>query len=237
MNKGLRLKAKDPRTPSGLAVHEEMIGPVWSGHAATRALIKAYFQGCSLFVAAGGSYAGKTAGILVGLYIIAQKVPGIKISISGLSLTQLKGDAIEFFDEIVYGSPTPFTHNKTAHRYTFADGSVIQFRALDSPKKARGPKQDITYFVEANLLPKETWEQASIRTRKMMVGCFNPTEKFWLVNEKYQADDPRHIFKRYTYDHNPFTPPKVAEELEGYSETNENLFRVYRKGLWGVNGL
>lgn len=211
---------------------DNLVNGIWFGHRATRTVYTAYKQGKPLVVLAGGSYAGKTAGALNAILLIAQE-ESKRIVVFCENFPLLKRDALHWWDHLLGSLNIPHQHNKTHHIYTLGK-STVEFRALDSASTARGAKQDISYIVEVNLIDKARYDQIMMRTNEMMVCCFNPSERFWLIDEVISYEDEEdYVFKRFTYKDNPFTPKKVQKTLEGYKNTDDELYRVYTLGLWG----
>jgi phage terminase large subunit len=209
---------------------ENVVNGVWLGHRATQTVYASYMKEIPLVILAGGSYAGKTSGALCALLLLAQS-QSLRIVVFCENFPLLKRDAMHWWDHILSALGVNYEHNKTYHTYTIGQ-STVEFRALDSAGTARGAKQDISYIVEINLIDKARYDQIMMRTNRMMVCCFNPSEKFWLFDQVVPHED-NYIFKRFTYKDNPFTPDKVKKTLEGYKDSDEELYKVYTLGLWG----
>ena len=208
-----------------------MVNGVWIGSPVTETVIRAFHQHIPLTVLAGGSYAGKTASALAAILLLAQEQENLRIAVFCANFPLLKRDALHFWDDMLKRVGIPYEHQKTHHIYRIGS-CTVEFRALDSEGTARGAKQDISYIVEVNLIDKLRYDQIMMRTNRMMLCCFNPVQKFWLIDQviPFQTN---HVFKRFTYRDNPFTPEKVKATLEGYKLSDKNLYNVYNLGLWG----
>ena len=96
--------------------------------------------------------AGKTFGILPVLINIAASKPNTEISVVAESIPHLKRGALKDFKKIML-----FTHrwydayfNRTDSKYTFPNGSYIEFFSADNDAKLRGARRDILYMNECN---------------------------------------------------------------------------------------
>ena len=55
-------------------------------------------------------------------------------------------------------------YNKSMLKYSFANGSYIEFFSIESADKLRGARRHTLYVNEANNIPFEAYNQLSIRT-------------------------------------------------------------------------
>lgn len=186
----------------------------------------------------GGSSAGKTYGILPILIDKAIKNPGLEISVVGATVPHLKGGALKDFLKIMRETNrwVADNYNKSDRKYEFTNGSYIEFINADGDK-AIGPRRDILYVNEANLISYETYSQLSIRTNLDIYIDFNPVMTFWAHTEVLTEDDAELLV--LTYLDNEGLPGTVKSELEQRrkkAETSEywsNWCRVYLDGQVG----
>ena len=108
----------------------------------------------------------------------------LEITIIAVSVPHLKGGAMKDFLKIMKLTRRyrPDAWNETNRKYTFYNGSVIEFVNADGDK-AIGPRRDILYINEANLIDYETYNQLAIRTSKDIYIDFNPVNNFWAQPE------------------------------------------------------
>ena len=59
------------------------------------------------------------------------------------------------------------------------NGSYIEFFSADQPDKVKGPRRDIAYLNECDLMPFMTYHHIMIRTNKITMMDFNPSHTFW----------------------------------------------------------
>ncbi len=127
---------------------------------------------------------------------------------------------------------------KTNFTYTFETGSVIEFFSADQPGKVRGPRRDVLFCNELNNIPRETWEQLLIRTRKIIWADWNPLSDFYFY-EDYVADEdkmltliPEAEFIILTYKDNEALEPALVAEIER-RKLNKQWYRVFGEGKRG----
>lgn len=163
-------------------------------------------------VVQGGSSAGKTIAILAILIDRAIKTPDIEITVVGATVPHLKGGAMKDFLKIMKQTNRykGDNWNITNSKYTFSNGAVIEFVNADGDK-AVGPRRDVLYINEANLINFETYTQLSMRTSKDIYLDFNPVNRFWVHDEVLTEKDSEMII--LTYRDNEGIPPFVLEEL------------------------
>ncbi len=187
----------------------------------------------------GGSSAGKTFGILPIEINHAASRPNLEISVVSESIPHLKRGAIRDFKKIMSetGRWNEARWNATDFRYTFANGSFIEFFSADSPDKMRGPRRDTLYMNEANNMPFETYLQLGSRTRESIFLDWNPTAEFWFHSDLMA--DPDTDFIILTYLDNEACPEQARKWLEKAKEKAEtseywrNYYRVYGLGEVG----
>ncbi len=187
----------------------------------------------------GGSSAGKTFGILPIEINHAATRPNLEISVVSESIPHLKRGAIRDFKKIMSetGRWNEARWNATDFRYTFANGSFIEFFSADSPDKMRGPRRDRLYMNEANNMPFETYLQLGSRTRESIFLDWNPTAEFWFHSDLMA--DPDTDFIILTYLDNEACPEQARKWLEKAKEKAEtseywrNYYRVYGLGEVG----
>lgn len=182
----------------------------------------------------GGSSAGKTIAILLLLIDYATRNPNKLISVAGVNMPHLKRGAKRDLRNILtennYWDYYKITENKAESTFTFFNGTVIEFLALDEGK-ARGARRDVLFVNEANLIDYETFNQLEIRTKEIVYIDFNPTSEFWAHTELVgQRDDVDFII--VTYKQNEALDRSIVDALER-RKNNKNWWRVYGEGQIG----
>lgn len=185
-------------------------------------------------VVQGSSSASKTVSILLILIDYATRHPDKLISIAGVNMPHLKRGAKRDLKNILtennYWDYYKITENKAESTFTFFNGTVIEFLALDEGK-ARGARRDVLFVNEANLIDYETFNQLEIRTKESIYVDYNPTSEFWAHTELVGVrDDVDFII--VTYKQNEALDEAIVQALERRKH-NKNWWRVYGEGQIG----
>lgn len=187
----------------------------------------------------GGTSAGKTYGILPILIDRATKTPRLEISVVSESIPHLRRGALKDFIKIMQdtGRFISPNYNKSLLKYTFSNGSFIEFFSVEQPDKLRGARRNILYVNEANNIPFEAYNQLSIRTSDEVYVDYNPTHEFYAHTELIHDVDTDFII--LTYKDNEGLPDGIVKEIEKAKEKAktskywDNWWRVYGLGQVG----
>ena len=187
----------------------------------------------------GGTSAGKTYGILPILIDYAIKKSNQEISVVSESIPHLRRGALKDFIKIMQ-STNRWVHtnfNRSFLKYSFTNGSFIEFFSTDQPDKLRGARRDVLYINEANNIHFESYQQLAIRTKDIIWLDYNPTHEFWAHTELEK--DPDAELLRLTYKDNEALSPTIIKEIEKGKEKAKtsdywaNWWNVYGLGLQG----
>ena len=187
----------------------------------------------------GGSSAGKTFAILAILIDLAITNKNTSISVVSESMPHLRRGAMRDFLNIMKETLRYFDErfNKTESRYTFSNGSYIEFFSADEPSKLRGARRDILYINEANNIPWEAYQELSIRTRGDIYIDYNPTRTFWAHTELINDLDTDFIILNYldneALDDNTIKEFEMAKIKATTSDFWANWVKVYVDGEIG----
>lgn len=196
----------------------------------------------------GGTSAGKTFGILPILSDKAIKTPGLEISVVAESVPHLRRGALKDFEKIMRSTNRWIDDhfNKTFLKYTFYNGSYIEFFSADQPDRLRGARRNILYINECNNITFEAYQQLSIRTDREVWLDFNPTHEFWYHTEVREDIDCEEIV--LTYKDNDALSESIVKEIEkalgkGFHDTEgdindeSNIKSKFWANWWKVYGL
>ena len=191
-------------------------------------------------VVKGGTSAGKTICILAILINDAITNSGKEISVVSESIPHLRRGALKDFLSILKGlnrySDSQF--NKSTLKYTFSNGSYIEFFSTDQPDKLRGSRRTDLFINECNNVSFEAYQQLSIRTSGDIWLDYNPTNLFWVDKELINTEDTNFI--TLTYKDNNELPDSIIKEIEkarlkaSKSSYWANWWRVYGLGEIGT---
>ncbi len=180
----------------------------------------------------GGTSSGKTWSVLQAL-ITKAVTEKLHISVCSVSLPHLKKGALLDFTNMLntYDLYDEKFYNKTDNIFRISK-SRIEFFSLDDPGKARGPRRDILFVNECNLLSYETFNQLMLRTRKQVFIDYNPVdENHWIYEKILTRRDC--TFIQSTYKDNYFLDKNIIQEIERLKDTDENLWKIYGLGERG----
>lgn len=185
----------------------------------------------------GGTRSGKTYSILLGLIEFAykNKGKGLYITIARKTFPALRGTAMRDFFEILKNENLydERNHNRSNHLYHLY-GCVFEFISLDSQQKVRGRKRSVLFLNECNEFDMDDFIQLSLRTTYKIIIDFNPSDEYhWLYTQLIDADRDDVDFHVSTYKDNPFLEESTIKEIERLKETDENLWRIFGRGLRG----
>ena len=183
----------------------------------------------------GGTSAGKTFGILPILIDRCIRTPYLETSVVSESIPHLRRGAMKDFLKIMIetGRYRDAQWNRSALKYTFTNGSYIEFFSVEQPDKLRGARRNVLYCNEANNIPFEAYTQLAIRTSGDIWIDFNPTANFWAHKEV--ANQPDADFITLTYLDNEALPQTIVDDIEQAKEKAKTS--EYWSNWWKVYGL
>jgi phage terminase large subunit len=188
----------------------------------------------------GGTSAGKTYAILPILIDIAAKSAFSEISVVAESIPHLKRGAMKDFKKIMYETGRWFEDrwNATDFKYTFGNGSQIEFFSADNDAKLRGARRDWLYMNEANNMTFHAYTELASRTKKGVYLDWNPTNPFWFHDELINDSDVDFLIINYL--DNEACPEsalnfilKAKDKAQKGSSFWSNWYRVYGMGEIG----
>lgn len=186
-------------------------------------------------VVRGGTSASKTFSILPILIDRAIKTSNLEISVVSESIPHLRRGALKDFLKIMMalGRYNDNQFNKSTLKYTFGNGSYIEFFSVDQPDKLRGARRNVLYVNECNNVDFDSYYQLAIRTSGEIWLDYNPSALFWVDRELLGQDDVDFI--TLTYLDNEALPETIVKEIESAKVKAETS--AYWANWWQVYGL
>lgn len=188
----------------------------------------------------GGTWAGKTYGIIAIIIDFAAKNPNRVITVVAETIPAIKRGALKDFKEIMYSTSrwVETRYNATDRIYYFANGTIVEFNSFDSVGKAQAAGKRTDLFInEAPYIPFDIADALIGRTSGNIWIDFNPTHEFWAHTEIVGQPDCDFIILKYT--DNEALPLTILHELELKKEKAKtsdywaNWCRVYIDGEIG----
>lgn len=188
----------------------------------------------------GGTSAGKTICILAILIDYAITNKGKEVSVVSESIPHLRRGALKDFLSIMQGMNRydEKKFNRSTLKYTFSNGSFIEFFSTDQPDKLRGARRTDLYINECNNVNFESYNQLAVRTSGTIWLDFNPVSRFWVDKELVGSEDAD--FVTLTYKDNSSLPDSIVKEIEkakakaSTSSYWSNWWKVYGLGEVGA---
>lgn len=183
----------------------------------------------------GGTSASKTVSILCLLIDYAIRNEGKEISVVSESIPHLRRGALKDTLSILKGLNRyrDSQFNKSTLKYTFTNGSFIEFFSTDQPEKLRGARRTDLYINECNNVPFDSYTQLAVRTSGTIWLDYNPSNLFWVDKELIGKPDTDYI--TLTYKDNNALPESIVKEIEKAKEKGKTS--TYWANWWRVYGL
>jgi len=183
----------------------------------------------------GGTAGGKTICILLILIDYAIRNEGKEISVVSETIPHLRRGAFKDFCQILKGLNRYKDNqlNKSTLKYTFTNGSYIEFFSTDQPDRLRGARRTDLYVNECNNISFDSYQQLAVRTSGTIWLDYNPSSIFWVDKELVGKEDTDFI--TLTYKDNDSLPASIIKEIE--KAKHKAKTSTYWANWWRVYGL
>lgn len=122
------------------------------------------------------------------------------------------------------------------------NGNEINFTGIDDPEKIKSISAVTDMWIEeATEISMKDWTQLKLRIRgqsenyKQYILSFNPiSARHWIKKHFFDEKQNNVSIYRSNYLDNAFLDPDDIDEITGLINTDENAYKVYALGEWGV---
>lgn len=199
-----------------------------------------YEATAQIVVNQGGTSSGKTYCILQALFAKLAQEERKVCTVVGQDIPNLKAGALRDALDIRDNSPLLQSYlegyNKSDRIFQFNNGSIIEFKSYDSPQDAKSGKRDYLFVNEANGIPYTIFKELFLRTKVQTYIDYNPNAEFWV--HEHLMGKPYVTTFISDHRHNPFLNQMQRDTIEALKQEDEELWRVYARGLTGkIEGL
>lgn len=199
----------------------------------TTALERIESMSARIRIIQGGTSAGKTVAILLGILDLSFEVNNKVIGVVSDTFPNLRRGALRDFQRILSGTERDryFDEIKTTHTFeNIITGTIIEFFSTDN-MGALGSRRDYLFVNEANRITIDTFDQLEVRTEDTIWLDFNPVNEFWAHKLSEVRSDTEFI--KLTYLDNEGLSQSIIDSIETRKNSDSNWWRVYGLGEIG----
>lgn len=189
----------------------------------------------------GGAGSGKS--YTIAQFLLLRKLYREKdkrILVVRKTLPALRITAYQLVLDLLAEYQLPHQLNKTEMTISVGTSRML-FKSLDDPEKIKSYEGNYVWIEEATEINHKDFMQLNLRLRRRTEGLnqmflsFNPIDQFHWLNQTLLGKGREDLADNWTtYRDNPFLDPTYIEELEHLKDEDENYYRIYTLGKWGV---
>jgi phage terminase large subunit len=188
----------------------------------------------------GGTSSGKTFGIMQAIFAKLADRKRAVCTVAGQDIPNLKAGALRDSLEIYATSPELQSliksYNKSERIFEYHNGSIIEFKSYSDAQDAKSGKRDFLFINEAQGVLWQIREELSLRTKEQEFIDYNPNAEFWVHENLVGKPGVEQLISDHR--HNPYLLDKQRAKIEGLALKDEELWKVYARGLTGkIEGL
>jgi phage terminase large subunit len=156
------------------------------------------------------------------------------------TLPALRITAYKLILELIKEYQLPYKLNKTEMVISHADNEML-FKSLDDPEKIKSYEGNYLWIEEATELNHDDFLQLNLRLRRKneninkMYLTLNPISSLhWIKIKLIDSERDDVALMHSTYKDNKFLSPEYVNELENLQHQDENYYKIYALGQWGI---
>lgn len=186
----------------------------------------------------GGAGSGKSYSTAIWLLEKALKERNKRFLITRKTLPSLKVSCLQLFRELLSKHNLSYEFNKSELEMVINTNQIL-FKSLDNADKIKSAEFNYIWAEETTELTHQDYLQLRLRLRRkndlnnQIITTFNPIDQFHWLKTKVLDREKVSSFQS-NYKMNPFLSREYIEQLEGLAEVDENYYRIYALGEWGV---
>jgi len=128
----------------------------------------------------------------------------------------------------------PYKENKTELEYKI-NGNILYFLSVDNPEKIKSLNTDDVWLEEPTEFTLEDFMQFYLRLQGQIYLTFNPIDaNHWIKTEIIDSGTYDYFEDVSTYKDNPFLPERRKRKIENLINQDQNYYRIYACGEWGI---
>jgi len=193
-----------------------------------------------VLVSYGGAGSGKSYSTAQHIILRALEEKGKRFLITRKTLPALRMSCLQLVKDLLSEYEIPYEFNKSISEMWIGDNQIL-FKSLDNPEKIKSSEFNYIWAEEATELTHQDYLQLRLRLRRknelknQLIMTLNPIDQFhWIRTQILDTPGIDTASLQSNYKMNPFLPDEYIEQLEGLAEIDENYYRIYALGEWGV---
>lgn len=193
-----------------------------------------------ILISYGGAGSGKSFSTAQHIILRALEESNKRILITRKTLPALRVSCLQLIKDLLNEYGIPYELNKSELEMKIGSNQIL-FKSLDNPEKIKSSEFNYIWAEEATELTHQDYLQLRLRLRRknelknQLIMTLNPIDQFHWIRTKV-LDTPNEDMASFqsNYKMNPFLSKEYIEQLEGLAEIDENYYRIYALGEWGV---
>ncbi len=193
-----------------------------------------------VLVSYGGAGSGKSYSTAQHIILRALEEKGKRFLITRKTLPALRMSCLQLVKDLLSEYEIPYELNKSVSEMWIGDNQIL-FKSLDNPEKIKSSEFNYVWAEEATELTHQDYLQLRLRLRRknelknQLIMTLNPIDQFhWIRTQILDTPGIDTASLQSNYKMNPFLPDEYIEQLEGLADIDENYYRIYALGEWGV---
>lgn len=186
----------------------------------------------------GGAGSSKSYSIAQHLIRKFYEESNIRVLVTRKTTPSLRISAYKLILDLLKEYGWPYSLNKSELTLKQGDNEIL-FKGLDDPEKIKSAEFNYIWAEEATDLTLDDYRQLNLRLRRKTKGinqiylsCNPISALHWIKTEL--VDKRAVALNHSTYKNNPFLDDEYKKEIIDLINQDENYYKIYALGQWGV---